>query len=183
MRIAIILLGVCAIASGQTGGIINTVAGTGNFLYNGDNIPAIRANMDFGVGDGEIEFYSHLTLDDAGNIFIPDTVNNRVRKVSLDGIITTVAGNGEHSFSGTGGLATQAALDYPTSVAFDRSGNLHIADQHNSRIRRVGADGIITTLAGNGSPSLSGNGGPATQAALAYPNRSEERRVGKECRL
>src|SRR5437667_421432 len=88
-----------------------------------------------------------VAVDGAGNIFIADTA--RIRKVSSDGIITTVAGNGTYGFSGDGGPAINAQLARPNSVAVDRAGNLFILDTYNYRIRKVSADGIITTIAGN----------------------------------
>ena len=85
------------------------------------------------------------------------------------GIITTVAGNGVGGFSGDGGLATTASLNFPAGVAVDGSGNLFIADTFNQRIRQVDVTGIITTVAGNGVQGFSGDGGPATSARLSFP--------------
>src|SRR3989454_4287472 len=127
-------------------GIITTVAGGGTPGYSGDGGPAINAqlgnaflgNLPFGVA-----------VDGAGNLFIADTNNNRIRKVSSDGIITTVAGNGSQGFSGDGGPAINAQLAGPNSVAVDSAGNLFILDFYNNRIRKVSSDGIITTIAGN----------------------------------
>ena len=105
----------------------------------------------------------------SGNLFIADSVNNRIRKVATSGIITTVAGSGASgfsgfsgtgSFSGDGGPATSATLNTPSDVVVDSSGNLFIADSMNNRIRKVSASGIITTIAGNGTAGSSGNGGP-----------------------
>jgi sugar lactone lactonase YvrE len=176
-RVALVGLALVCLALAQNPGVITTVAGTGVAGYNGDNLPAVQAQLDLDIGfefDGELFFdYAHPAVDADGNIYIPDKKNNRVRKVSPNGIITTVAGNGVHGFGGNNGPATQAALDYPTSVAFDSAGNLYIADQHNNRLRKVTPGGTITTLAGAGAfgffGELSGNGGPAIQAELFFP--------------
>ena len=87
-------------------------------------------------------------MDATGNLFIADAGNQRIRKVGTNGIITTVAGNGTYGFSGDGGAATNAQLDNPAGVAVDAAGNLFIADSGNQRIRKVGTNGIITTVAG-----------------------------------
>src|SRR5262249_1015295 len=105
-----------------------------------------------------------VTVDSAGNVYIADTNNFRVRKVS-SGIITTVAGNGVKGYSGDGGQATNAQLGSPTALKIDSGGNLYIADGHAVRI--VSQAGIITTIAGNGTPGYSGDGGPATSAQLS----------------
>src|SRR5207244_2344155 len=89
-------------------------------------------------------------LDAAGNLYIADLMNNRVRKVSAGGTITTVAGTGKHGFSGDNGHATDAQLNGPGWLVVDRAGNLFIADLFNHRVRKVAADGIITTYAGSG---------------------------------
>ena len=91
-----------------------------------------------------------MALDGAGNLFIADTRNDRIRKVDAAGMITTVAGSGESGFGGDGGPATAALLDFPSGVAVDGAGNLFIADARNDRIRKVDAAGMITTVAGNG---------------------------------
>src|ERR1039458_2749610 len=112
-----------------------------------------------------------VAVDASGNLFIADSGYYRIRKVSVSGIITTVAGNGVEGFSGDGGPATSASFSTLAGVAVDASGNLFIADTGNSRIRKVSASGIITTVAGNGTGfSFSGDGGPATSAALYDPD-------------
>ncbi len=103
-------------------------------------------------------------MDAAGNLFIADYSNNRIRKVTRDGVISTVAGNGIRGFSGDGGPATSAQLSYPSGVAVDTAGNLFIADYSNNRIRKVTPAGMISTAAGDGTPGFSGDGGPATSA-------------------
>ena len=110
-----------------------------------------------------------VAVDAAGNLFIADSDNDVIRKVSTNGIITTVAGNTTWDYSGDGGAATNASLNYPGGVAVDVSGNLFIADTYNHRIRRVNTNGIITTVAGNGTVAYSGDGGAATNASLDYP--------------
>jgi sugar lactone lactonase YvrE len=136
--------------------VITTVAGGGS----SDNVPATNSPV----------APASVTVDGAGNLFIADSRNNRIRKVDTGGIITTVAGNGAASFSGDGGPATSASLDSPTGVAVDSAGNLFVADFANSRIRKVDhATQIITTVAGNGTASFAGDGGPATAAELNFP--------------
>jgi sugar lactone lactonase YvrE len=143
------------------GGIINTVAGVGGYGFFGDQGTAATAELDFPLG---------VAVDASGNIFIADTQNNRIRKVGTDGIINTVAGNGNQGYSGDGGPATNAELSQPYGVAVDALGNIFIADQNNARIRKVGANGIITTVAGNGTVGYSGDGGMATNAKLDLPD-------------
>ena len=115
-----------------------------------------------------------MAVDGAGNLFIADTSNNRIRRVDARGIITTVAGIGSEGvegsgFGGDGGPAITARLNSPFGLAPDRQGNLYIADSYNHRIRRVDASGIITTVAGTGVRGHSGDGGPATRAKLRNP--------------
>ena len=131
-------------------------------VYSGDGGPATSAGL---VAPGEVK------ADSAGNLYITDYNGCRIRKVAAGtGIITTVAGNGTAGYSGDGGPATSAALQYPGGVAIDSAGNLYITDQRNNRIRKVSAStGIITTVAGNGTQGYSGDGGPATSAKLYYP--------------
>ena len=109
-------------------------------------------------------------MDQWGNLYIADNGNQRIRKViAATGIITTIAGTGQISFSGDGGPATNAALAYPSSVAVDEAGKLYIADEGNHRVRRVEPSGVITTVAGTGSNGLSGDEGPAITAQLDSP--------------
>ena len=142
--------------------IIDTVAGCGVEGYSGDGGAAVHAQLASPHGSA---------LDRHGNIYIADLKNDRIRKVDAStGIITTVAGNGEHGYSGDGGPATQAMLASPIAVTCNADGDLYIADHRNSRIRKVdAATGIITTVAGTGEQDFSGDGGPATQAAIALP--------------
>jgi uncharacterized protein (TIGR03437 family) len=169
MRIPGLLLAAAAACFSQNPGVITTFAGNGTAGFSGDGGPAERAQLDLAVGDGELEEYAHIAFDAQGNLYIPDQLNNRIRRVTPAGIITTVVGSGEHAFLGNNVPALEAALDNPTAVAFDSQGNLYIADQHNNRVRRVSPQGIITTFAGNGSHSFGGNGGPAAAASLDFP--------------
>ena len=139
-------------------GVITTVAGNGVYSFSGDGGPATNASLWDPQGVG---------TDGAGNIYIADYGNNRIRRVDAStGVITTVAGNGVRGFAGDGGPATGAELNLPWSVTLDASGNLFIADVSNYRIRRVDATtGTITTVAGGGTGVL-GDGGPATSAFL-----------------
>ena len=106
-----------------------------------------------------------------GNVYIADFTNNRIRKITIStGIISTIAGTGTGGFGGDGGQATAASLYYPIGVALDSSGNLYIADYFNHRIRKIIVSySIITTIAGTGSASYSGDNGQATSAALYCP--------------
>lgn len=145
-----------------TNGIITTVAGNGISGYSGDGGLATKAQL-YGPTD--------VTIDASGNLYIADASNNRIRKVTTDGIITTIAGSGVAGFNGDGGPATQASLAGPYAVAIDAKGSFYISDANNHRIRKVGADGIITTVAGNGKYSMvkQGDGGPATKTSLISP--------------
>ena len=144
-------------------GIISTVAGNGVLGYSGDGGAATSASMSRPGG---------IILDQAGNLFIADHQNYRVRKVAVGtGIISTVAGDGVARFSGDGGAAMNASLNLPQGLAFDQRGNLLVADRDNCRVRRVATDtGIISTVAGNGSCRFSGDGGAASSAGLNFPS-------------
>ena len=137
----------------------NYAAGSG---YSGDNGAATSAMLDYP---------EDVTVDSSGNLYIADTDNNAIRKVVIStGIISTVAGNGTYGYTGNGGLATKAELGYPEAVAVDSSGDIFIADSENYVIREVvAATGDISTVAGNGYFSYSGDGGPAANAQLDYP--------------
>ena len=107
--------------------------------------------------------------DLAGNIYVSDELDHRVRRIGADGVVTTIAGTGEAGFSGDGGKATEARLNHPAGVTVDGAGNVYIADQKNHRVRRVAPDGFITTLAGTGDAGYNGDGGPAKDAQLFHP--------------
>jgi subtilisin family serine protease len=140
-------------------GIINTVAGNGTAGYSGDGGPAVNAELNAPGG---------LAVDTAGDIYFSDGYNYRVRKVAPEGTITTVAGNGTKGYSGDGGPATDAQLNDPSSAGVDAAGNVYIADGSNFRIRKVTPNGIISTIAGNGTRGFSGDGAPATNAEINY---------------
>jgi sugar lactone lactonase YvrE len=141
-------------------GIITNFAGTGIGAFSGDGGPATNARLNSP---------SDVVADANGSLYIADSNNLRVRKVSPDGIITTVAGNGKIPFNGDGIPAKQAAL-WPVAVATDREGSLYIADAISHRVRKVSPDGIITTVAGNGTPGSTGDGGRAVDALLISPS-------------
>jgi sugar lactone lactonase YvrE len=147
----------------DTLGVITTVAGNGSAGYGGDGGPATSANLSYPAG---------VAFDAAGNLYIGDNRNNRVRKVDTAGVITTVAGNGSFAFGGDGAPATGAALANPHGLALDRAGNLYIADRQNDRVRKVDTAGIISTVAGSGSSSFFGNGIPGIDARMRYPTRA-----------
>ena len=144
-------------------GLITTVAGNGSLGFAGDGGPATSARLANPLA---------IALDAASNLVISDVSNHRVRRVSATGIIATVAGNGAFGSGGDGGPAGQAEVD-PVGLAFDPIGNLHIADQLGMRVRRVDfASGVITTVAGNGTPTSNtgnGDGGPAQASLLVEP--------------
>lgn len=141
-------------------GIITTIAGNGTFGYSGDGDSAIQASLSRPVG---------VFVTAAGAIYIADQLNYVVRMVDGSGIIHTVAGNGTSGYSGDGGPATAASLNFPGTVTGDSKGNLYIGDWNNFRVRKVDTTGTITTYAGNGSGGDTGSGGPATSAAIGQP--------------
>jgi uncharacterized repeat protein (TIGR03803 family) len=139
-------------------GFITTVAGNGTWGFSGDGGMAINAEFWQIIG---------VAVDTPGNLFIADQINGRIRQVWTNSVITTVAGGGTNGF-GDGGAATNAELYFPQGVAVDATGNLFIADSYDNCIRKVGLDGVITTVAGNGS-NFPGDGGAATNAQLNLP--------------
>ena len=145
-----------------SGGVITAVAGNGTWGFSGDNGPATSAQLSLAPGPG-----SSVAVDSAGSLYIADWGNNRIREVS-GGVITTVAGNGTQGSSGDNGPATSAELNGPAAIAVDSAGNLYIADTGNHRVRKV-SNGVIATVAGNGTQGFSGDNGPATNAQLYYP--------------
>ena len=140
---------------------IETIAGTGTRGYSGDGGAATAARLNLPVG---------VAVDNAGNVYIADNGNHRIRKVDGSGNISTFAGTGTRGYSGDGGAATAAQLGIPESVAVDNAGNVYIADRFNNRIRKVDGSGNISTFAGTGTRGYSGDGGAATAAQLSSPS-------------
>ena len=149
------------IITGSSASFIYSISGNGNAGYQGDGGLASLAGLNSPEGS---------VFDSAGNLYIADTYNNLVRKVTAGtGVITTVAGTATAGYSGDGLAAVNAQLNWPVALALDSVGNLFIADSNNFAVRRVDAKtGIITSFAGNGTLGNSGNGGPAASAQLSY---------------
>ncbi len=141
--------------------LISTYAGNGNEPHGGDGGPAMSAKLN---GPGA------LTTDDFGNLYIADSLNQRIRKVNASGTMTTLAGSGASGFSGDGGQATNASLTSPSGVAADRNGNVYLSDTSNHRVRRVAPNGVITTIFGTGQGTSTGDNGPATAATVVRPS-------------
>jgi len=141
-------------------GVISTVAGGDTEGFGGDGGPAANARLYNPQG---------VAVDNAGNLYIADTGNERIRKVTTAGIISTVAGGGNAGDAGNGGPAITAQINSPRGLGLDNSGNLYVADSGNNRIRKVTSAGVIETVAGNGSAGYSGDGGPAMRAQLSNP--------------
>src|SRR3989442_392414 len=150
-------------------GVITTIAGIGVGGFGGAGGPATQAAVNSPEG---------VAVDAAGNIYIADSFNNRVRKIDPSGVITTIAGTGAPRYTGEGD-ATQVGLNDPSGVAADNNGNLYIADNSSHRIRKlVLATGTISTFAGTGVGGFSGDGGPATAAQLYNPTHLTVDRAG-----
>jgi len=144
----------------DTNGTITTVAGTGAAGYSGDSGPAASALL-----NGP----ACVAVDKAGNLYVTDGRNSRIRKVDTKGTITTVAGTGVSGYSGDGGASASALLDEPSGIAVDAEGNLFIADSANHRVRMVDTVGKISTIAGTGKAGYSGDNGSAASASLTFP--------------
>ena len=141
-------------------GVIRTYAGTGTAGYSGDGSAATAAKLNGPCG---------VAVDAAGNVYIADINNGRIRKVNTSGVITTVAGVGTFGNSGDGGQATNAQIATPYGVSLDASGNIYIVDYYYAVVRKVSPSGVITRVAGIGTAGYSGDGGAATSAALRNP--------------
>ena len=152
----------------DTLGFIHTIAGTGESGFSGDGVPATSAMLAFPLG---------VAVDTAGNVYIADALNHRIRRIDILGVIETIAGSGDGvseenftgDYGGDSGPATGALLARPDDIAVDDMGNVYIADTFNHRIRKVDASGIIDTIAGTGEIGFDGDGGPATEAWLDEP--------------
>ena len=160
---ALVLAGALALVPASAAqaavGDISTVAGTGTQGLSGDGGPAVSAQLRFPIGVAPLP---------GGGYLVADQVNNRVRRVNGSGTITTVAGT-TAGFSGDGGPATAAQMSAPSDVAVLPDGSILISDSNNNRIRKIDTSGIITTVAGTGAAAFSGDGGPASAAAIRFP--------------
>jgi hypothetical protein len=145
----------------NAGGTVTTIAGTGRAGFSGDGGPATAADL---------HGPQSIAIDSAGDIFIADSQNNRVRRVDARGIITTLAGSGQAGYGGDGGRATHSVLNNPTGVAIGFGNTILIADSANNRVRVVDSSGIIDTFAGTGDTGYAGDGGPATSGLLNDPH-------------
>lgn len=153
---------VTAIAAAPKEATITTVAGTGAAGFSGDNGPANSAQLHGPTG---------LTRGPGGALYVCDTDNQSIRKITPDGVISTVAGTGHRGYSGDGGPATKAELNEPYEVRFDKFGNMFFCERLNHVIRRIdAATGMISTFAGAGKPGFAGDGGPATKAQFKEPH-------------
>lgn len=140
-------------------GFVNTIAGTSQDGYSGDGGPAVQA---------EIYVQKGLFVDRHGNVFLAQRSNNVIRKIDTAGNISTIAGNGTNGFSGDGGQALAAQLNQPNGVYVDTLGKIYISDGYNFRIRRIAANGVIETVAGNGEWDFTGAGSTAINTAIGY---------------
>jgi uncharacterized protein (TIGR03437 family) len=145
-------------------GAVTTVAGNGSLIWSGDNGTATQIPMDV----------SDIAIDTAGNLYIADYVNSRIRKVIPAGTVSTIAGIANPGDSGDNGPATQAAINSPTGISVDAQSSVYFVDSYNNRVRKISSAGIITNFAGTGAygygdPNYDGNNGPATSAFMVYP--------------
>ena len=144
-----------------TDGNINTIAGNNTVGYSGDGGPATSAQLYGPYG---------VAVDSAGDLYISDSGNQVIREVlAASGMIATVGGNHYPGYSGDGGPVSGAQFNYPKGLAMDAAGNLYVADFGNSVVRKISANGTVTTVAGTGTAGYAGDGGPAVNAELAYP--------------
>jgi sugar lactone lactonase YvrE len=147
---------------------LEDIAGTGARNYSGDGGPALTC---------ELNLPASVLYDPAGNLYVSDQANQRIRRIDLTGMITTIAGSGKRGFAGDGKPAAEAEFALPVGqrgypaahIARASDGSLYLADTENNRIRRIGPDGIVSTVAGRGSYGARGDNGPAVEAELAYP--------------
>jgi sugar lactone lactonase YvrE len=144
----------------DSNGMISTLAGTGTSGYNGDAMAATSAQLASPSG---------VAVDDLGNLYISDSDNHRIRRVDVNGLISTVAGTGTKGYNGDAIVATSAQIAYPFGLTLDGLGNLYFADRDNHRIRRVDSNGMISTVAGTGIDAYGGDRSDATGAQLSFP--------------
>lgn len=144
----------------DTSGVISTIAGNGIGGFSGDGGPATTCQLNNPLG---------LVFDNGGNMYVADYNNNRIRKISTAGIISTYGGTGVAGYSGDGVQATSSKLNHPNALIIDTSGNLYITDNANHRIRKINTSGIIITVAGDGIGGFSGDGGSAIAAHIYFP--------------
>jgi sugar lactone lactonase YvrE len=145
----------------DTKSTITTIAGTGKPGFSGDGGPAVKA---------QLNVPTTVRLDGQGNLYISDVENRRIRRIDTNGIITTVAGNGEPGFPDDGAVATEEPLD-ADHVYADAEGDIYVTDEGHPGIFKVDSGGILTVLAGTGEDGYSGDGGPATEAQLSEPTK------------
>ena len=141
----------------DTFGIISTLAGIGSIGYSGDGGPATACSF---------WHPNDIAADTAGNVFVADRDNNVIRKITATGLIYSIGGMNTPGFSGDGGPATNAQLNFPSGICLDVMGNIYVADLYNNRIRKIDTSGIITTLAGAGLTGFSPDGTPASAARI-----------------
>ena len=149
-----------ASGTGGAGGKISTIAGNGILGFSGDGSTATSAQLNIPHG---------LAVDSSGNVYVADWGNNRVRKITSTGTISTAAGNGVLSYSGDGGTATQAQFSNPSAVAVDPAGNIYVADTANNAVRQITSKGVVSTFAGTGIAGFAGDGSAANKAQLNAP--------------
>jgi len=155
--------GVYGVRRIDSNGIVKTIAGgSGSVGFSGDGGPALSATFNFNL-------FAALVFDSTGGLLVADNQNERVRRIAPDGSIRTIAGNGLYRFSGNGGPATSATLNFPIGVLVDAAGNIYISDTLSHRIRRIAPDGTISVFAGSGVQGYSGDGGPAVNASFSFP--------------
>jgi sugar lactone lactonase YvrE len=150
------------------GGVITTIAGNGSFGYSGDGGPALQAKF---------KSINDVAVSPSGDVYVADSLNNRIRKIS-NGTVSTVVGTGSFNIAslsqlGDGKAASAAIVRWPFAIAFDNAGNLYVAEHGSNRIRRVGTNGTISTVVGSGDPRVggsTGDGGPADRAQLFGPS-------------
>jgi PKD repeat protein len=156
----VVLVGSAVHAAAGPDWVVTTMAGTGDPSFGGDGGPAALASLneprDSAVGPD-------------GSLYVTDTFNNRLRRIATDGTISTIAGTDIQGYNGDGIPASEATLSWPHDVAVDADGVIYVADSNNHRIRRIGVDGIITTIAGVGVSGSTGDGGPAVEARIMNP--------------